>query len=225
MKWIRKVASTPLESVAKVIDSISESIGDRQNAPSIHAVREAINGQSLTLFPVGAIYMSVTDVNPGEIFGGTWTQIKDTFLLACGDTYANASTGGRAETRLGVADLPSHTHTYVKATGVGNTALTVNQIPSHTHSVTGTASPASGKNVTLNSNAIDAAAGTGSTPSKSIENTTSLSVSGTAAATGGGQAHGHTLGTATIATSATGGGQGFTNMPPYLAVYVWKRVA
>jgi len=40
------------------------------------------------------------------LFGGTWEQIKDTFLLASGDTYANGTTGGSAD-----ATLVSHNHT------------------------------------------------------------------------------------------------------------------
>lgn len=50
-------------------------------------------------YPVGSIYISVNNINPSTYFGGTWEQIKDRFLLACGDTYANASTGGSANHR------------------------------------------------------------------------------------------------------------------------------
>ena len=28
------------------------------------------------LFPIGAIYMSVSDTDPSELFGGTWERIK-----------------------------------------------------------------------------------------------------------------------------------------------------
>ena len=53
------------------------------------------------IYPVGAIYMSTANTNPSSLFGGTWTRIKDRFLLACCDTYANNKTGGSA----------NHTHT------------------------------------------------------------------------------------------------------------------
>ncbi|MCI6090650.1 MAG: hypothetical protein MR695_08805 [Solobacterium sp.] len=56
--------------------------------------------KALTLFnlcyPVGSIYMSVNDVNPSTLFGGTWEKIKDRFLLASGDTYTTGNTGGEA---------------------------------------------------------------------------------------------------------------------------------
>lgn len=58
------------------------------------------------IYPVGSIYMSVNSADPGTLFGGTWQQIKDRFLLSAGDTYAAGSTGGSAK-----ATLPSHTHT------------------------------------------------------------------------------------------------------------------
>lgn len=96
MKWLKKVAATPLTTIAKVVDSLSATTNDRTNAPSIHAVREAVNNNWLSIYPVGSVYMSVNNVNPSTIFGGTWEQIKDKFLLACGDTYNNGETGGSA---------------------------------------------------------------------------------------------------------------------------------
>ena len=63
------------------------------------------------IFPVGAIYLSVTDVSPAELFGGTWEQIKDTFFLAAGDTYTAGSTGGEVEHTLTTTEMPYHSHT------------------------------------------------------------------------------------------------------------------
>lgn len=119
MKWLKKVAATPLTTIARVVDNLNAQTNDRTNAPSIHAVREAVNNNWLSIYPVGSIYMSVNNVNPSTIFGGTWEQIKDKFLLACGDTYNNGETGGSA------THTPSGT--------VGNHTLTVNEIPNHTH--------------------------------------------------------------------------------------------
>ena len=48
------------------------------------------------IYPVGSIYMSVNATSPASLFGGTWEQLKDRFLLAAGDTYAAGSTGGEA---------------------------------------------------------------------------------------------------------------------------------
>lgn len=46
------------------------------------------------IYPIGSIYMSVNETNPGSLFGGVREQIKDKFLLSCGDTYQNGTTGG-----------------------------------------------------------------------------------------------------------------------------------
>ena len=59
-------------------------------------------------FPIGSIYLSVEQTNPSEYFGGTWQQIKDTFLLAAGDTYTAGSTGGEASHTLTMEEIPKH---------------------------------------------------------------------------------------------------------------------
>ena len=45
-------------------------------------------------YPVGAIYLSVTEVDPSSLFGGTWERIGGRFLLGADSTYAAGSTGG-----------------------------------------------------------------------------------------------------------------------------------
>ncbi len=45
-------------------------------------------------FPIGSIYLSVSNINPGSVFGGSWEQIKDKFLLTAGNTYSAGTTGG-----------------------------------------------------------------------------------------------------------------------------------
>ena len=62
------------------------------------------------IYPVGSIYISVNSTNPASLFGGTWEQIKDRFLLAAGDAYAAGSTGGEAMHTLTVDEMPSHCH-------------------------------------------------------------------------------------------------------------------
>lgn len=62
------------------------------------------------IYPVGSIYISVNSTSPATIFGGTWEQIKDTFLLSAGDTYTAGSAGGEAEHTLNIGEMPSHAH-------------------------------------------------------------------------------------------------------------------
>ena len=69
------------------------------------------------IYPVGSIYMSVNSTDPSTLFGGTWVQLTDTFLLACGSTYSsdgsNVTTAqhGSATVSLTQSEMPRHTHT------------------------------------------------------------------------------------------------------------------
>ena len=212
MKWLKKVAATPLTTIARVVDSLQTQTNDRTNAPSIHAVNEAIANKWETIYPVGSIYMSVNNVNPSTVFGGTWTQIKDKFLLACGDTYNNGSTGGSATNTLAVNQLPSHTHSYDKATTTASHTLTVNEIPSHSHKV-----GAYGFTVTTGSTTNAGVTDNTSTPSYVTMDTLNA---------GGGQGHSHNISSFTATNSGgTGSGASINHMPPYLAVNVWVRTA
>ena len=63
------------------------------------------------VYPVGSIYMSVNSTSPQSLFGGTWEQLKDRFLLGSGNTYQGGATGGEATHTLTIEEMPSHTHT------------------------------------------------------------------------------------------------------------------
>ena len=85
------------------------------------------------IYPVGSLYWSSKNTNPSTLFGGTWTQIKDKFVLACGDTYpTTGATGGNASIKLTVANLPSHSHTFTPSGTVKSTFTGT----SHSHTFT-----------------------------------------------------------------------------------------
>ena len=73
---------------------------------------ETVKGKTILeqTYPVGAIYISVDSTSPASLFGGTWQQLKDRFLLGAGDTYTNGNTGGEATHQLSVNEMPSHSH-------------------------------------------------------------------------------------------------------------------
>lgn len=92
------------------IDSNSIS-HNRQKLSDI--LLNVVNKQELynLIYPVGSIYLSINNTNPSTLFGGTWSQLKDRFLLGAGDTYSNGATGGESEHTLTIDEMPSHTHT------------------------------------------------------------------------------------------------------------------
>lgn len=70
------------------------------------------------MYPVGSLYWSKVNNDPGKLFGGNWKQIKDTFILAAGDKYTVGSNGGEYEHTLTINEIPAHTHkSTVKASG------------------------------------------------------------------------------------------------------------
>lgn len=74
------------------------------------ALDSVLNAYFLKVYPVGAFYFSASSDNPATLFGGTWTQIKDTFILAAGTKYKAGTTGGEATHTLTAQEMPNHYH-------------------------------------------------------------------------------------------------------------------
>ena len=160
-----------------IIDNEISSESD--NPVSNKVIKEYVDEKVLSIkndiYPVGSIYMSVNATNPGQLFGGTWQIIKDTFLLACGDKYAAGSTGGEAKHTLSVEEMPSHNHTITLLEsgdgGIGVDGRTVQR----------------------------GYYGNGANLAQLIPQN--------------------------FAISNNGGNMPHNNMPPYLAVHMWQRIA
>ena len=164
------------------------------------------------VYPVGSVYMSVNSTSPATLFGGTWEQIEDRFLLAAGSTYTVGGTGGSAITSLAVTNLPSHHHSYTAPpANTGSHTLTVSEIPAHYHAMRYSTGSTSGAGY----------AWTGSKYSWTSDTESSAGMKGA----GGGGGHSHTITGSSATTGNTGSGTSFSNMPPYLTVYMWKRTA
>ena len=82
-----------------------------------------INGKTIfdMVYPVGSVYVSVNSTSPATLFGGTWVQIKDKFLLSAGDTYKAGATGGEATHVLTVDEMPRHNHSIDNLNASGST--------------------------------------------------------------------------------------------------------
>lgn len=78
------------------------------------AIEQAVNDMLLKAHPVGSLYWREDDTDPATLFGGTWTRIKDVFILAAGDTYAAGGTGGEATVTLtsNQSGIRAHTHPF-----------------------------------------------------------------------------------------------------------------
>lgn len=164
-----------------------------------------------TIYPIGTIYMSVNNNNPSNLFGGTWEQIKDKFLLACGTTYSNGTTGGSSTTG------GASGNTGAASGNTGSTTLTVSQIPSHRHNTW----QRSGYNDRFFTDSYGGGANTANGYTTGFSNSTNKPAMVTSS-TGGGAGHTHTLNNHTHTLNNHTHAQ---NLPPYLAVYFWKRVA
>ena len=109
-----------IERAQKGTTSRAFSIGDIVSN-SIYAAGSFdsldVNGEHifLTVHPVGAIYMSVSPVNPGTLFGGTWVA------------------WGVGRVPLGVDTAQTEFNTVEKTGGAKTHTLTVAEIPSHSH--------------------------------------------------------------------------------------------
>lgn len=171
-------------------------------------------GGGLTIddvYPVGSIYMSVGSTSPATLFGGTWVQIEDTFLLASGTNYSSGATGGSAD-----AIVPYHRHS-VSAVSGGITG------GSHSHKSSTTTEYLVTSDVSGAYNAGFTASGSGhSRRIDAPEASTSIfhHRANTNTVT-----HTHDLPAHNTAYAGTSGNATGANMPPYLAVNVWKRTA
>ncbi len=249
---------------------IAKSLKLRKNSDTYELNLDILN----SVYPVGSIYMSVSNTSPSTLFGGTWEQIVDKFLLcasstsAAEPTYTGGATGGSTTasyTPEGTVDghtlttdeipshnhgLNSHTHTYSKANASTNAAspttteaTSLSSVPYHNHGMNGfnirlsTTNPSSGApNVGFTSlsgaaqyaiylNATEFAGVSNPSHSHGLNShkhtntyasTDSGAASGDTESTGGGDPHSHDF---------TGTEASISTMPPYLAVYVWKRIS
>lgn len=94
------------------------------------------------IYPIGSLYWSSNSTDPGTLFGGTWTQIKDTFVWAKGDSDTVNATGGEKTHTLTESEMPSHSHSFTPAGKIASTSGgTDNKVASesaHTHDFTHT---------------------------------------------------------------------------------------
>ena len=194
------------------------------------------------IYPIGSIYMSANSADPSVLFGGTWVQLEDAFLLGAGSTYSvnhvndvnwggvpvpsldggSASHSHTTSThQLTEAETPVHAHTH----NMTQPAFTVGK---HDHRIlnsavmynnassvtTRMATSGNGTKISLNTNL-----GYSTLESDAFAATRSTNAAVNARVYPSGESE----------TSVTAHGHGDTgdssSLPPYMVVYIWKRTA
>lgn len=167
------------------------------------------------IYPVGSLYWSKNPTNPATLFGGTWTQIKDKFILAAGDSYAQGATGGASTVTLTTAQMPMHTHGASTDTAGAH---------SHTRGSMEITGGMAWSNLTSLQGAFyqgkyqpSYGAATVHDDWKGIDFAASRSWSGATSYNG---YHSHP-----VTVDNSGNGESHENMPPYVTYYCWERTA
>jgi microcystin-dependent protein len=148
-------------------------------------------------YPVGSIYMSTLATPPATLFGfGTWVPYGSGRVLISQDgTYPAGTQGGSATTTLIEANLPSHTHS---ATFTGTALGTHDHYVGSNDSTAGYGGDAGNREFVQNYNA-------GNGPATYTNPISAGTPSGS------------------VSVGNTGSGTSFSNLPPYIAVYMWNR--
>lgn len=148
-------------------------------------------------WPVGSIYTSTKSTDPHELFGGTWEPIQDTFLWCAGPKHAAGTSGGEETHTLTLAESVKHGHNVYVYTGSNPS----DGMEAHHWSADGTTAEVAPNGATFSHTWCSG----------------SFKSWGSTTMTGGGDPSG--------TTNALGGNQPHNNMPPFMSVYCWHRIA
>lgn len=196
---------------------IDDAIGD---------IAEKVSGDLISkIYPVGSIYMSVNDVDPAVLFGGTWEKLPaGRCLIGAGSykainttdgdsdtTYTLGQSGGLRAIRLVEKHIPSHTH-----------SASIGSAGKHSHEVNICSALDSGQPLTVIRRGTETSPWTSSYTQYCVGQSTSVR-------SGSYYYLPHTFDepnhTHTVTIGTTGLGSAFTSMSSYLVVNMWKRTA
>ena len=204
-------------------NSSGSSGGEGGSESSISSILDA--------YPVGSIYTSVNNINPGTLFGGTWVSFGSGKTLVGVDT--NNSKFNTVEKTGGNESV-----SYTPIGTVGSHALTVAELPSHTHSIPSL----SGTAASAGSHSHEVYSYDGTVVSDYSGSVYGYRVKPDSVANGypfttkSAGAHTHSVTTNASTTGGSGSGSGHNHsfsgtasnidiLNPYITVYMWKRTA
>ncbi len=199
-KGIVSIAKT---STIGLLDTYTITYNDRTT--STFSVKNGKDGSIENLldrtYPVGSIYMSVNSTEPSTLFGGTWERLKGRFLIGAG-TNTEANTNGE------YGDIGRGDPTFAggETGGEYRHQLNTTEMPEHNHDT-------NDYTLVVNKNAVRISTNMGA-QCLNVESATNIIPNIKATKNEDGNR-----------TGFTGGDGKHNNMPPYLAVYMWKRTA
>lgn len=95
------------------------------------------------IYPIGSIYMSTSETNPGLLFGGVWKSFAEGRTIIgvgsdkdeLGNTYTFSANknAGRYSHKLIASELPSHSHTTEAAGDHNHDGSSIIEAPDHIH--------------------------------------------------------------------------------------------
>ncbi len=196
----------------------------------INSLKESVDRLLDRVYPVGSIYMSVSEIEPSVLFGGEWERWGNGRVPIGVDTNDTDFTtsekiGGSKAVTLTTNQIPSHNHVYSSvSTTTGSTVLTTNQIPAHNHyvvhkSTDGTIDITTGMKYSM------ARYSTKSDYPYALRAINDSADSLVTSTIGGSKGHTHSITLVAANTNETGDNRAHINLQPYITCFMWKRIA
>lgn len=198
-QWEESVTPLSAQNMNNIEDGVEEALSLSEGNSDMWAyIRNLV-------YPVGSIYMSVSNTNPGTLFGGTWVAWGSGKVPVGVDT---SDADFNTVEKTGGAKSHSYTPAGTNSGGaVQGHTLTVSEIPSHGHVY---------KRATAAS--VSTEYQTAFTTAHVYPwNASDVNTSNT----GGGGSHNHGLTQPTF----TGTAATMNHLQPYITCYMWKRTA
>lgn len=207
------------------------------NDAVLTANQQVLAQAKLDAHPVGSLYLSSSPTDPATLFGGTWTRIKDRFVLAAGDAYANGATGGSATVKLTKSNLPAHSHSFTPAgtvsvttnpTFTGSAVNTGGMSDNEYHTHTVNLSYTNWGNRSVDACYLDSSQKSESSYNNKVSpsiNTTSVAHTHSVTAAGSISGGAYKFSGKSQTTASTGNGEQISVMPPYAVRFCWERIS